>query len=261
MATLTTDLMIMACVGPAAFVGRLTGFGFSALCLPVLLLLVQAGTATLLVLVCGTALSAAIVLTEGPLPAIRWDFVVTTLVVGAPAVVGMGLAFPPSQASTLAIAAGVVMLGGLVLEIASRRASTALHSSRTRWAVVGVSGVTAGTLTGTTTLNGPALILGARSLGMSVRTSRATIATSIAGLNVVAIPTVLAGTQIRTHQGVVGALLAASLATFAGALLAHRRLADFSHPDQFSKYSGAVILVAATFSIVSGSLVGAGVLS
>jgi uncharacterized membrane protein YfcA len=222
------------------------GFGFALVLGPALVAARGPKEAVTALLVLGVVLNGLVLGAERRRPVVRWHDVVPMAAAALPGLAAGALLVDVMSKSTLQIAVGAAVLAAAALASRDRRAAERPLSRATSVPI----GLTAGTLTTSTGVNGPPLALWLRARGAHPAEVRDSLAASFAFLNV-------AGAIAIGMAGGVGealdtrALMLLVPATVVGHALGRRAL-DRLGEGRRSQVTLALVIAAGLASVVAG---------
>lgn len=241
-----TAAIAAAAAGTAlgALVQSAGGFGFALVASPALFATLEPAEAVGAVLIIGSGLNAVVLGLERRRGTVRWRDLRPMLVAAAPGLAVGVLALEALAKEALQAVVGVAVLAALLVR--RRRPHPAGRASSIP------VGLAVGTLTTSTSVNGPLLVLWLRARGAAPAELRSSLAASFLALNVLG-AAVLAVTIGAGRAPEPGLLLALAPAALAGHVVG-RRLFTRMPAHRFEALGTTVVIVAGLASLAAAAL-------
>ncbi len=227
-----------------------TGFGFALVLGPALFAVLEPAEALTTLLILGALLNLLVLFAERSRPQVLPSELGVLLASAAPGIVAGALLLSVISKPPLQVVVGVaVVLAGL---FQARRGFATAPDSRPRtdgWLAAPV-GLAAGTLTTTTSTNGPPLVLWYQRLGSSPAELRDSVAAASLALNAVGAVTLalVVGPEQSLDLGTIAVLVPLVVIGH----LAGKRLFESTRPEHFRAAGLALVVAAGAASIVAG---------
>jgi uncharacterized membrane protein YfcA len=224
------------------------GFGFGLVAAPAAFAAYSASEAVLLIQAFGTAISGLVLFAEGRRADVATRATATLVIAGIPGMVAGVFVLNAVDKQPLQLALGVMILIAVVVQYAATRAGPAEEHRAP--ALEAGSGLVAGVLSTSVSVNGPPIVLLFSHLGLRGSRLRDTLSASLLAFAIGAIAAVLIGSGISGDPPGAAVLIACVVALLAGhrfGAAVFRRLDDATHQNA----ALAAVAVAGVFSIVA----------
>jgi uncharacterized membrane protein YfcA len=211
------ELLLVAAVFVGISIQAAIGFGFALIVAPAAFAALSPERAVTLVVALAIAINLLVLFTERRPRAVARRPVATILTAALPGLFAGALLLVRADRELLQVLVGVVVVVAAIAQIAAtgpRRSRTAVAH---RGGLEVVGGLAAGALTTSVSINGPVLVLVFARLGLAGARLRDSLAATLLGLALMALPVLLFGTE---DAGLPDPSV--SLACVPGLLIGHR---------------------------------------
>jgi len=209
------------------------GFGFAFFVAPAAFAAFDPEQAVTLILILGLVINVLVLGAERRQTEVATRAVTVMLIAAIPGMIAGAWLVTQAEPRLLQLLVGVIVLIGAVVQAAAARDRQAPARARDHGAGLEVGGgLAAGVLTTSVTINGPALVLVFSALGLRGNGFRDSLAASLLGLSVLALPVVLIaseGDQALPSSAVFLACIPALLIGHQFGAAVFRRLDDAAH--------------------------------